>query len=337
MRHGIRASATDLFSVAIAVFCIASCAGHAPTPPPSSPPARAIIATEGRVSLRTSAYVELHSWLAGAARLGEDILPELEPARRGYARSLREDDEDLLLERTTRALSACTDDRCSSTAVAAEGFGHSFERALPAFLDGPWLRRASVAWTAIESAHAALGATGAAAEALFARAASDVGVTWPDHAVPIDVVSNAPPLGRYALIPVALAGRGWCFARARTPGGQEPERIRRARILDCVLVHALLAIRSPELTGALRRTLVHALGAHDGERAWSLLVLHAVAAVVTGWEPRHRSVYRRSAEAADKRMLDWLTSEWRGGRSEGLEAFAVRYAARFREAHPGSE
>jgi hypothetical protein len=334
MRHGIRASTTDLLVAVIAAFCVASCAKHVPPPPPSQPPARSLVVTEGRVSFRTSAYLELHLWLAGAARSSEDVPAELEPARRAYARSLQDDDEDLLLERTTRRLSACSDDPCSSTAVAEEGFGRSFDRALPIFVERAWMPRASAAWTAIEAAHAVLGATGPAADALFARAAGDLGITWPENPAPIDVVSETPPLGRSALVPVALGARGRCFTRPRAPDELPAERVGRARILDCVLIHALLAARGPEHTGAIHRELAVALGAHDGERAWSVLVIHAAAAVVTGWEPRHRSVYARSAEAVEGVMLEWLAKEWRTGtESERPETFAARYAARWREVH----
>lgn len=338
MQHGIRASTTGSFVAAFFAFCVASCARHTPPPPPSEPPARAVAVTDGRVSLRTSAYVELHLWLAAAARMGEELPAELEPARRAYVRSLQDDDEDVLLERTTRALSACSDDRCSSTAVASEGFGRSFDRALPAFTERAWLPRASAAWTAIEAAHAVLGATGPAAEALFTRAAADLGMRWPDEAVPVDVVSDTPPVGRRALVPVALAARGRCFVRERRADELPAERVSRARLLDCVLVHALLAVRRAELGGALRGALVQELGEHDGERAWSLLVIHAAAAIVTGWEPRHRSPYRRSAEAVEAPMLEWLAKEWRGtSASETPEAFASRYAARWREAHAAKD
>ena len=338
MRHGIRASTTDLLVVVIAAFCAASCAKHVPPPPPSQPPARSLVVTDGRVSFRTSAYLELHLWLAAAARSSDDVPAELDPARRAYARSLQDDDEDLVLERTTRALSACSDDRCSSTAVAAEGFGRYFDRALPIFVERAWMPRASAAWTAIEAAHAVLGATGPAADALFARAAGDLGITWPEKAMPVDVVSETPPLGRDALVPVALAARGRCFTRPRTPDELPAERVGRARILDCVLIHALLAARASVHAGAIHRELALALGAHDGERAWSLLVVHAAAAVVTGWEPRHRSVYRRSAEAIEGAMLEWLAKEWRTGTETGPpERFAARYAARWRELHTSTK
>lgn len=223
--------------------------------------------------------------------------PELEKARRAYVRSLADDDDDARLERTTRALSACSDDRCASAALRGEGFGRAFDRALPGFVAHAWLGRATEAWSAIEATRAALGPS---AEAIFVRAANDLQVKWPDQAVPVDIVSEAPPVGRTALIPVALGTRSRCFARGTREDMQD------ARILDCVLVQALLATRN----GPLHETLVRELGEKEGERAWSLLAIHAVAALVTAWEPKHRSVYRRSAEVAEREALEWLAREW---------------------------
>jgi hypothetical protein len=337
MQHGIGASTTGFLAVAIAAFCVASCSNAPRRPPPAQPPARALVVTDGRISLQATAWVELHSWLAGAARNGDELAPELEPTRRAYARSLQDDDEDLLLARTTRALSRCSDDRCANAAVAAEGFGRSYERALPFFVAQAWLSRAGPAWIGIEASHAALGAIGPAGDALCARAASDLGVTWPDHAVPVDVVSEAPPVGRAALVPVTLATRGRCFVPDRSSGNRPDERVDRARILDCVLVHALLAAQQEGRlhAGPIHAALVRDLGEHDGERAWSLLVIHSVAAIMTGWEPKHRSVYRRSAEAVERSMLEWLAAEWRGlrrdTRSSEDDPFTARYVARWRE------
>lgn len=339
MRHGIRASTTTLLTLAVAAFCAASCAQRPPLPPPPGPPARALMVREGRISLQVTAYVELHAWLATAARTGAEVDPALETARLAYARSLRDDDDDVLLERTARALSACADDRCSSTAVASEGFGHAYDRALPHFVARTWADRASAAWVGLEASRAVLGAIGPAADAIFTRAASDLGLTWPDHPVPISVVSEAPPVGRAALAPVALSTRGRCFFRDRATGRGPDEGVDQARILDCLLVHALSAVQGEDaaLAGPLHDTLVRELGPHDGERAWSLLIIHSAATIVTGWEPKHRSVHRRSAEAVELSMLEWLAKEWRGARAEPLDAFAARYAARWREVHPAKE
>ncbi len=335
MRHGIRASTTTLAAVAIAAFCSASCAAPPPRPPPTEPPARSISVTDGRVSLRATAYVELHTWLAAAARADEDVGPTLEPARRAYARALLDDDDDSILQQSTRALSVCSDDRCASAAVAPEGFGAAYQRALPAFVARAWLERATAAWVGLEATRAVLGELGPVAEAIFLRAASDLGAAWPERPITIAVVSETPSLGMIALAPVALATRGRCFARPPPAARRPYERVDHARVLDCLLVHALFALRGEEAghAGPLFEALTHELGARVGERAWSLAVIHAVAAVVTGWEPAHRSVYRSSAEAVERRMLEWLAKEWRGDSAEPLFAFASRYAARWREVH----
>jgi hypothetical protein len=327
MRHGTRASTTAYLVVAIASLCAASCARPPPRPAAREAPARSLTVTDARISLRASAFVELHLWLAAASKTDADVGPELDPAKRAYTRSLQDDDQDVLVERTTRALSACSDDRCASAALASEGFGRSYERALPAFIARSWLGRASSAWIGIEAAHGALEAVGPAVDVLLTRVASDLGTSWPDGGVTVDVVSEAPPVGRAALAPIAFAAHGRCFLR--DPQGDE--RANQARILDCLLVHALLATAEPR--GTLHDAMVRELGDRDGERAWSLLVIHAVAAVVTGWTPKHRSVYRRSAEAAEQALLDWLAREWPKARIDGLPTFGARFAAQWREMH----
>ncbi len=259
------------------------------------------------------------------------MAPELEAARAAYRRSFEDDDADDLLARTTRKLASCSDDRCAMKAVASESFGKQYARALPAFATTRWRDRATTAWIGIEIAHAALGTP--AAEALFERAAAELGLRWPDRPVPVDFVSEAPPLGRAAIVPAALATKSGCFVAARGSNRNEKDRvIADARVIDCVLVHALLA--APEAArGPLHDTLVRELGEREGSRAWSLVVVHGAAAVVTGWEPKHRSVHRRAAEAAEGTMLDWLAKEWRGASAEPIDAFATRYVARWREVH----
>jgi phage baseplate assembly protein W len=282
------------------------------------------------VTLRTSAYVELHLWLAATAKSGAEVDRKLEPAKAAYRRSFENDDEDALLARTTRELAACSDDRCAIAAVASQGFGPAYARALSSFATRRWRDRATTAWIGIEVAHAALGSP--AAEALFERAAAELGVRWPERPVPVDFVSEAPPPGRTALAPAALATKSACFVPGRGSKGKDDRSVSDARVIDCVLVHGLLA--TPDaMRGPLYDTLVRELGDRDGSRAWTLVAIHGAAAIVQGWEPRHRSVHRRAAEAVEGTMLDWLANEWRGASGEPVEAFAVRYAARWREAH----
>src|SRR5262249_42030643 len=137
------------------------------------------------------------------------------------------------------------------------------------------------------------------------------------------------PVGRTALIPFVLGARGTCFLR----DSKASHRVHYARIFDCILARALLSVRSGELHDALAAELGPVLG----ERAWSLLVMHAAAVVMTAWEPQHRSALRRSAEAVESAMLEWLTREWRSGNVEPASSFAARYARAWRENHRSKE
>jgi hypothetical protein len=60
------------------------------------------------------------------------------------------------------------------------------------------------------------------------------------------------------------------------------------------------------------------------ERAWKLLVIHAVAAAL----PKHPSPLRMSALAVARAPLEWLEKEWPARvKGEPIESFAARYAA----------
>jgi hypothetical protein len=253
--------------------------------------------------------------------------PEIDVAVRAYRRSLEDDDADDTLAASSRALSACEEDPCARAAVAPYGFGRAYDRALPAFVERAWLSRAKVAFAGLQAGHAALGAP---AEVLFARAADDLGAPWPERPVVVDVISEAPPLGPRALVPMALATRSRCF----TPTGRHArpdDSMQTARIIDCVLVHALLGARQPT---ALRIALAAELGVREGERAFTLVVIHAVAALVGAWGPRHVSVYRASAHAVEAEALEWLRREWRNGRREPAPIFAARFADVYRASRP---
>ncbi len=304
----------------IAAWCAASC-GRKPAPvalDPREPPARVLIVTDDRVSLRAVAWVELHAWLAAAARSDEELPEELRPARAAYARSLKDDADDTILEAATRALAACENARCAAAAVEPFGFGAAYALALPGFIERHWSERALLVWSAIEIAHSALGPR---ADALLLRVASDLAITWRDRSVVVDLVSESPPPGRRSLLPVLLGARSGCFIHARG----ESDDLQNARIVDCIGSRALLggAITSPIHTELLER-----LGA-EGERAWSVLVLHAVARAVTSVEPKLASVPRRSALAVEGAILDWLAREW-GGAKEGRNAFIDRYVDAWR-------
>jgi hypothetical protein len=251
------------------LLLIAACSAPARPKPIErlhEPPAPILIVSDGRVSLRASAYVELHAMLSKAARSDDAVAAELEPAKRAYAHASEAD-----LERVGRALAACTDERCTKRAIETEGYAYAYERALPAFVAGEWQARASVSWHAIEVAHASFDP---AAEALFLRAAQELEVTW-EGAAPVAFATDPPSTEG---VPMALPARGRCVARG-------------SAILDCVLVHALIGLPSP-----LHDKLVRERGPSDGEHAWSELVVRTVASIFRGWNPKHHSVYLRAPE-----------------------------------------
>jgi hypothetical protein len=324
MRPSIRAS-TGLRAALFASFFAAACAHRSAGPRPSSPPPRVIVVTEGRVSLRASAYGELAAWLAIAARTEAPVPEELGPAVAATRRSLDRDDDDQLFRSAFAALAACSDDRCAAEAAAPHGFGHAYARSIVPFVGQSWERRASTAFAGIEIAHSVLAMPGT--EVLFSRVASEIGVTWPDRPVVVDIVADAPPPGPAGLLPPALASHGLCFARERARL-REPDRIGDARLLDCILVQAILALPAPP---PLASALIEKLGPRAGERAFVLVVIHAVAATVKGWELRHTSVYRRAAGTVEGRALAWLAKEWHGVSEP--EAFASRLASAWAGLH----
>jgi hypothetical protein len=226
---------------------------------------------------------------------------------------------------TTLALSACVDDACALRKAGAlpTAEASDFARALPIFLATDWSAHAETLFTGIAAAHAALvDDNGVGSDVLAERVASDLGLPWPEAAVAVDLVSDFPR-GPQHIVPPFLAVRGRCFRDTRP-------RLREAAIVDCVLVHAVLGERQPSL---LRAALVRELGVAAGERAWELVVVHAVAVVVTGWQREHVSVYRAEAMADDNAMLEWLGHEWRGMGKESPDGFAGRFAAAWREDH----
>jgi hypothetical protein len=269
------------------------------------------------VALQASAWVELHLWLAALAKDESPPKGTTEPAARAYARSLEHDEADLELERVTGALSNCADATCAEKAVAPFGFGSAYTRLLPSFLTTKWQERAVIAWAGIEASHAALGPE---ADALFDRVAHDLGFAWPPEPAVVPVVAETPAPGPVALVRVALDARGGCFVRH----ARDSERLRAARVVDCLMTRAIFSLGP---TCAIRSTLLRDLDAGSAERAWRLLVIHVVAATVTGWEPRHGSVYRQSSMAVEPRTLEFLTKAWP---SENEAAFAAKYVAHWR-------
>jgi hypothetical protein len=331
MRGSLRASHTALRAgcpLAIAALAALGGCSYAPVRQPErkAPPRVLVVALE-RVALRTTAWVELHAWLAATARSRSPTGdPDLDAAARGYASALADDDRDELLGRTTFALEACDDERCARNAVTGTAFATPYLAALPGFLTRHWIDRAEAARAGIEIA---LAAAGPEVEPLITRLARDLELDWPTSPAIVDVVADAPQAGREAPIRVLLAARGNCFAQSRSK--TESDRMHDARIIDCVLSYAALHLEARSALGiALGRELAARGKSSEIQRAWTALVVHAVATLVTGWEPKHASVLRRSAYAIMPDAMDWLAREWPARmRGEPAAELAVRYAALF--------
>lgn len=298
--------------------------------------------TVDRVALRTAAWTELHGLLASAARAKAELPdPELEAAARAYEQALAADDRDEVFLASTRALAKCNDEKCARTALEGTPFGASFALAYPGFLHKRWTDRAASARAGVEAATAAMGPE---LEVLARRVARDLAFDWPNQAPVVDLVTDAPPAGREAPMRALLGVRGNCFTAPKPDATEkllgkivgapakepepDPPRVHDARILDCVLVYAVVAATAPS---PLRDALVAELGAKEGERAYLLATIHAVAAVMTGWEPRHVSSLRVSAMSVDAKAMKWLAEAWKDRmRGEDAVAFAKRFAAELR-------
>lgn len=316
MRASVRASAT---AVVLALFG-AACTADRPKIPRREPPPHALVVSIDRVSLRATAWTELHAWLAAAARGGAEPPDGLRRQVERYADALRDDDRDERLAAATRALAACETDACAAQALDGTPLAAPLRGALGPFEARLWIDRSAAALAGVEVARAALARP--EVEPLIAVVAEDLGVAWPDAAI-VDVVAEAPPPGRDALVPVVLGAGGACFARGDR---RETERVHDARIIDCALVQAVLGLAD---RGRLAAALARLLPAADAERAFQAAVVHAVALAVTAWAPRHVSVYRRSAEAAAPRVLAWLRDGF--AHHQDPDAFAARYAAALTE------
>lgn len=301
-----------------------------------------------RIALRTAAWVELHGLLATAARTKTELPdPDLDAARKAYEQALASDDRDRALGDATHALASCEDEKCARAALVGTPFGAPFALALPGFLKRRWADRAASARAGVEAARTAIGPE---IDGLALRVAKDLAFDWPigaERAPTVDIVTDAPPAGRAAPIRALLGVRGNCFTTPKPDAtekliGQmagvkpaddneekpEPPRVHDARIIDCVLVYAT---RRAAAKSTMREVLVAELGQEEGERAFLLATIHAVAAVVTAWESKHVSVLRRSAMAVDPQAMKWLVEAWPDRmRGEDATAFAKRFAAELR-------
>jgi hypothetical protein len=276
-----------------------------------------------QVALRTTAWVELHAWLAAAARTSAELPgPALQGAARAYHDVLLDDVRDELVTRTARVLATCEDARCAEAAVRGTRFAKPYLDALPGFLAQHWKGRATLSRMAVEGALGALGPEEVAP--LVRRLSQDLAIEWPSEPVMVDVVGDAPAAAGGAPIRMLLATHGGCFAGA----ARETRRVHDARILDCVLAYAALRLdsRSALATG-LDKELCTLGRADELGRAWTALVVHAVAATVAGLEPTHTSPLHRSASAAMPGAMEWLAHEWPARmRGEQSADFAKRYA-----------
>jgi hypothetical protein len=335
MRASLRASHTALpLARPLVIAAIAAAAalhGCSYAPPRQAPerraPPRVIAVGLDQLALRTSAWVELHAWLAAVGRASQDTGdPEIDAAARDYRTALADDDRDELLGRTVFALEKCEDERCARAAVTGTRFATPYLAALPGFLARHWMDRAAAARAGIEIARASMGEE---VEPLTAKLATDLAIDWPLSRPLVDVVADAPEAGREAPVRVRLGARGGCFAKSKN----ESERMHDARVADCVLAYAALRLDGRSaLAVALSRELSALSKSSEMQRAWTALVVHAVATTLTGWEPKHASVLRRSASAVMPVVMDWLASEWPSRmRGEAAESFAKRYAATITE------
>lgn len=329
MRSPFRASDT---AIALAMACFACHPAAAPRPAPAEkPPPPVLVVGFEHVALRTTAWVELHAWLASAARASVELPePELEGAARAYREVLLDDERDEAVTRTARVLETCDDQRCAEDAVKGTRFAKPYLQALPTFLARHWTKRALLSRTAVEGARAALGE--GAVDPLVTRLARDLAIDWPRTPAVVDIVGDAPAPGRDAPIRMLLATHGQCFAGATG----ETTTVHDARIIDCVLAYATLRLDSRSaLAGALAKELRELHHEEDFGRAWTALVVHAVSTVVSGLEPRHASPLRRSTTAAMPQVMEWLTHQWPTRmRGESVAMFAKGYADVVAHARP---
>src|SRR4051812_9470058 len=111
------------------------------------------------------------------------------------------------------------------------------------------------------------------------KIAQDLAIEWPAKPTVVDVVGDAPAPGRDAPVRMLLATHGSCFAGA----SDETKSVHDARIIDCVLDYAMLRLDSRSaLATALAKELRAAGKPDEYGRAWTALVVHAVAVGVTG-------------------------------------------------------
>lgn len=273
-----------------------------------------MVASFEHVALRVDAWTSLHALLAARARSGTtDHDGDLNAAAWNYARV--QDDDDAELARTTSALATCDDDACARRALAGTPWDVPFGEALRPFVMRTWGDALERTFRAVDEIRTAFGAEG---EAIAARAMHDLGIPGDAPPVTIPVVLDVPSPRGSALVPVALAARGGCFVREK----DESERMHVTRINDCVVTRAMLAY-------APRSRVFHALARRlppaEAERAYTLVAIHAAAAIALAWSPKHLAVHRMSAAAAAPKEMAWLGKNWDA--PSDVDAFAERFVA----------
>lgn len=192
-----------------------------------------------------------------------------------YASVVTDDPEDHLFRTTAAAVANCESATCATESLGR--YRETFERALPTF---EWKEGA---WRALAAAHAAFDER---ADGVLVTVSKDLGI----EPGPVDVVEESPPPGAKALLTPLLDSRSRCF-------------VDNTRIIDCVIVRALLA-------GKRRETDVPV-----SERFFTVVVVHAVALAMSALDAKHVSVDRRSVAIADPDTLAFVTREWRSGAS----------------------
>lgn len=271
--------------------------------------------------LRSTAWLELHTWLAAAAEDDRELPEVFAPARAAY-RSARG------VGAVTRKLARCEDERCAIAATAEEPYGNAYRLALAAFHDAYWRERSESAWAAVEATHAEIGPV---ALALFDRLATELETKLPREPVAVAMVTEAPDVAEGELLAPAIATKGPCFVRIK----KEDERSTAARVVECVLVRTML--EAPSLS-ATETKLVEQLGPEAGARAWAVLVIHATATMMNAWG-RHVSSDLATAARAEPDACAWLAKEWKGrsapvGKELPPLPFLVdRYVMAWKETH----
>ena len=250
-------------------------------PPERRPPPHVLVVGLEQVALRTTAWVELHAWLAAEAR--EHAHAELD-GRHAYRASPDDDRDELSVARPSPRGLRRREVRPSRRRRDA------LRGALPR--RAARLPRAPLDRARIHRARRRGGCTRGARTR--GRAAGDEARAGSRHrlAAPppvVDLVSDAPVARQRRADPHAPRRARAVASRGRA---RESERMHDARIIDCVLAYAAIASITERARASPQPRAAARGRASDLERAWSALVVHASPRRSTGCEPRHSSALR---------------------------------------------